>query len=276
MEREVLIRKAKEAEDYNKSVLSSVPEKYHHYFLPIERNQVVAKYEIKLDEELKRLGYYAYQNKTFLKTSKLYLTVAGRNHMFIDWIEENNYCFTIENNLFEFMGKPFIKTTVTVFDSEGKVVRKAESTVPVNIGGSGVDQTNPFENAETSAVGRALCFLGIGQVSGVATFEEVVDAISRQEKKPYQPQQVQSSAVNANIPEINKYKIESVEPCGEDKAVLKVLTEDGEIIDLYVWGEVFEQINALQTGDEITAKTEFFKSKDGSSKIKLAKFKKVS
>jgi hypothetical protein len=47
----------------------------------------------------------------------------------------------------------------------------------VFLGGDGVDATNPLENAETSAVGRALGFLGYGLYgTGMASAEEVLRA----------------------------------------------------------------------------------------------------
>jgi hypothetical protein len=48
---------------------------------------------------------------------------------------------------------------------------------------SGVNSTSFIENCETSAVGRCLGFLGIGVDDSIATYEEVEQAIERQEGK---------------------------------------------------------------------------------------------
>ncbi len=54
----------------------------------------------------------------------------------------------------------------------------------VGVGGSGVDSTNPFENSETSAWGRALAAMGYGLFgTGVASADEVLSAMSEQERK---------------------------------------------------------------------------------------------
>ncbi len=51
----------------------------------------------------------------------------------------------------------------------------------VNFGGKGADATNPLENAETSALGRALGFAGFGSIESIASAEEVIAARSRAE-----------------------------------------------------------------------------------------------
>lgn len=47
------------------------------------------------------------------------------------------------------------------------------------VGSSKVNTTSAFENAETSAVGRALGFLGIGIETGIASADEVTKAVRR-------------------------------------------------------------------------------------------------
>jgi hypothetical protein len=49
-----------------------------------------------------------------------------------------------------------------------------------------VNKTSALENAETSAVGRALAFMGIGVIDSVASIDEVNKAIN-QEKTPFRP-----------------------------------------------------------------------------------------
>jgi hypothetical protein len=69
-----------------------------------------------------------------------------------------------------------------VLESEiyGRAVGTA--TADISAGARAVDATNPVENAETSAVGRALGFYGYGTLqgqSGIASAEEVTDAKRR-------------------------------------------------------------------------------------------------
>jgi predicted Zn-dependent peptidase len=47
----------------------------------------------------------------------------------------------------------------------------------------GINQTSHIENAETSAVGRALAFLGYGIETSIASAEEVSQAIAQQKDK---------------------------------------------------------------------------------------------
>ncbi|MEK6564235.1 MAG: hypothetical protein AABZ65_04310 [Candidatus Omnitrophota bacterium] len=76
-------------------------------------------------------------------------------------------------------------------DAEGNIICHAKvysqifGTTEASAGAYGqtmVDKTNPYENAETSAYGRCLGFFGIGLLgAGIASAEEVKDALSRQD-----------------------------------------------------------------------------------------------
>lgn len=67
----------------------------------------------------------------------------------------------------------------TVYDGEGK--KLAVGTAEEIEGSSQITATSFKEVAETSAIGRALGFLGLGIDSSIASYEEVNNAISQQE-----------------------------------------------------------------------------------------------
>lgn len=75
-----------------------------------------------------------------------------------------------------------------VKDENGKVVADGYAHEWQNKPGSMVNKTSYIENAQTSAVGRALGFIGIGiNGMGIATAEEVTTAIAHQESKDFPP-----------------------------------------------------------------------------------------
>lgn len=92
----------------------------------------------------------------------------------------------LESRFFEFGGLNLCQVSI---DIEGKMFK---GTASVNIGGRGVDATNPIENAETSALGRALGLAGFGSLESVASAEEVKTAVSRAESGYKSPVQSQS------------------------------------------------------------------------------------
>jgi len=104
-----------------------------------------------------------------------YMTVDGRIKMCIDDHSESGE-------------KPKFGTAVFTKSPDGSIILcgisvetkrgKATGTIEVNIGGGGADKTNPYANAETSALGRALGFMGYGSIgTGIASYEEVEGAV---------------------------------------------------------------------------------------------------
>lgn len=73
---------------------------------------------------------------------------------------------------------------VTILDDEGSTVATAHASE--REGSSQVNSTSWLENAETSAVGRALGFAGFGIDGSMASADEVANAIIQQEgdKRP--------------------------------------------------------------------------------------------
>ena len=64
---------------------------------------------------------------------------------------------------------------------DGEVLLATAHAYEVRTAGGPVNSTSYVENCETSAVGRALGFLGIGIESGIASADEVRNAIAQQE-----------------------------------------------------------------------------------------------
>jgi hypothetical protein len=80
-----------------------------------------------------------------------------------------------------------MQTTLVVEPHSGQLLCQATVTsallgsvtahARVFLGGSGVDESNPLENAEPSAIGRALGFMGYGVYgTGIASADEVLQA----------------------------------------------------------------------------------------------------
>lgn len=172
-----LAKKEKEKEKgFMDQVLVDIPEQYRKHVLPLEQNQRLLNWETKpLPPELEALGVFNYKNATFIKILRPYMTVDGR----VKWATDEG---PIEMST-KFTTEAGMETcTVVVKTSRGT----SDGTIEVNIGGSGVDNTNPIANAQTSALGRALGFQGYGVIGGlgIASYDEVTAATNSRTDKP--------------------------------------------------------------------------------------------
>jgi hypothetical protein len=93
--------------------------------------------------------------------------------------------FAIETELIDLNAESCV-VRATIKNADGNVV--AQGMAQEDKASSRINQTSYVENCETSAVGRALGFLGIGIETSIATADEVDMAIKKQDTQP-KPQQ---------------------------------------------------------------------------------------
>ncbi len=109
---------------------------------------------------------------------KQYMTVAGRIKAFWDRAHEYNLSDSNISTEITLQGNTVLcKAKVCLW---GKM--KATGHASEVIGDSNINKTSALENAETSAIGRALGNLGIGllEAGGVASADEVQNALKQQ------------------------------------------------------------------------------------------------
>lgn len=115
----------------------------------------------------------ASQIKTVQIRGKNYVEVAERVRLVHDQQREFE---VIESEPYEIGDRVLWKVTILV----DKKAYKGNAEVKLNAAKNTPDGTNPFECAETSALGRALAFAGFGSVESIASLDEVYRAMSNQ------------------------------------------------------------------------------------------------
>lgn len=162
------------AEEIKKSAQKNIdeayellPEKYHRY--------------VKILEKKRNIGTPNAPN--WVSVGIPYFDTAGRLQMMVDEHKqaEKRYSIVTEFIDYQMGGKPYPYCKCILYLGVG-ACENVSAHAKVGIGGSGVDATNPGENAETSALGRALAMAGYGIFSGIASADEVHTAMSEQEK----------------------------------------------------------------------------------------------
>jgi len=104
--------------------------------------------------------------------NKEYRMIAGRVQECRDEHAKADKPYEFHTDLIPLDGQILFKATVKTLRGEATGHAGAYDKTMI-------DKTAPYENAETSAVGRALGFLGYGLVTGIASAEEVTEAKKR-------------------------------------------------------------------------------------------------
>ena len=122
-----------------------------------------------VNEEIKTLPIARVDKKTGSVVTKQYAEVAQRIKAFRKLYPEG----TIETEILKFDEKMCLMKAI-VKDKDGKILGIGHALEEKN--SSFINSTSYLENAETSAIGRALGVLGIGIDAGLASYEEVKNA----------------------------------------------------------------------------------------------------
>lgn len=108
-----------------------------------------------------------------------YMRVDGRVKMALDEHRRQGATFVIQT---QFETDPLSEQLLCRATVTSALLGSVTAHARVFLNGAGVDATNPMENAETSAVGRALGFFGYGLYgTGIASAEEVLLAVAERE-----------------------------------------------------------------------------------------------
>lgn len=248
--RDDVIAKYNQQNEKNAAITAAVPEKYRHYLMDLERSVRLTKKELDLDEGLQSIGCYVSNGATYLPLKTAYFTVIGKIAQFNDWVTDNGYSSRISEAQFAQVGNIHsCRKTVMVFDNQGRLIKEASGTSSVGFGGTGVDSTNPLENAETSALGRALTYLGMGtQVENIASAEEMNEAERREQTRTEPITQSVSERFIVN-------DLQHYEKNGQSLAQLTVVSkETGETCKYWLKDSLAVQAkNLLKKNDTIAA-----------------------
>jgi hypothetical protein len=153
-----------QAERACQSAVEDTPESYRGFLTFIRQN--------------KRVGGTR-QHPLYATIRLPYMRVDGRVKMALDEHRQQGATLVIHT---EFESDPASDQLLCRATVTSAMLGTVTAHARVFLNGPGVDATNPMENAETSAVGRALGFLGYGLYgTGIASAEEVLLASAERE-----------------------------------------------------------------------------------------------
>ena len=155
-----------------------------------------------------------------LKTIKVkgndYVTVAERIIAFHDLFPNG----MIQSYILSNINDPYIVVQARIWEDADKPQQYYTGHSQAVKGEGHVNKTSALENAETSAIGRALGIMGIGLLEGLASADEMVKAGFKQDETPSTPQREE-----APRPPMGEANYSLIEDEGERASALLIAEE---------------------------------------------------
>lgn len=207
---------------------------YFDFLVLLPQNVRLTKQVFELDQDARNIGIWVSDERgTYVTINKPYITVDGRIKMARDEHREANKMLHIHPpQIFEVAGRTLMSVQI---DSE--LYGQTTGTIEVGIEkSSGIDANNPFANAQTSAIGRALGFLGYGLVgTGAVASADEMQSLSDKEEPPQGTSTGQSepSGDNNNQPKNFRVQVQELPKWNTDgSSYFKVLTESKKTVNI--------------------------------------------
>ena len=165
--------------------------------------------------------------KTTPIKGKDYADVPNRIIAFRKLFPNGSIVTEIVNMSVDDKGKGSVLFKATALNEDGMVLGTGHAQEKE--GSSFINSTSYIENAETSAVGRALGMLGIGVDVSIASYEEVANAMVQQEQMQTKPKATKKAKAEPEDPEKAKARKayqELIDFCKENGLDLKKICED--------------------------------------------------
>lgn len=161
------------------------------------------------NERVGRMEIKRRDKKTGQVITKHYACVAERVQAFREICPEG--CIFTDVNFRETSdGRQMCICKASVLDENSRLLATGHAYEVEN--SSQINETSFLENAETSAIGRALAVLGLGSETSMASAEEMVNALYQQD------------AASGNVPKFEPKKVEAI-PEPEDEKARKVAVD---------------------------------------------------
>lgn len=190
---EVVRQKAEEArkreEQLRAAVERTIPEQYRSFVVWLEERKPLPEVRpADLKGDLPP-NVRVQDGRVFVVTSVPYMKVDGRVQWFADDHRKVGAKYRVTSNAAQVAeilanGQEIPKNFPLIVRVESDLYGTVEALASIQFSERGVNATNPLENAETSALGRALGKFGYGLVgTGLASAEEVEEARRREAER---------------------------------------------------------------------------------------------